>query len=104
MSLSGLLQLSALLGLTFQLSAGLPEMPLATTRGDDACRIVAEADRPVTTVVYIQPVYVNTYVSENTSITVDNDLTIVVDDAPTSLNIITTRTSMAPNDKAVNQS
>ena len=44
----------------------------------------------VTKVVYVIPILINTYVAQNTSFAVNSDLTITVNNAPTSFDAVTT--------------
>lgn len=53
----------------------------------------------VTKVVLVEPVYINTFVSENTTFRVNDGLTVTVDNAPTSFDTVTygTTTLLSPN-------
>jgi hypothetical protein len=59
------------------------------TRTVDVCNLIVT----VTKVYIIEPVYINTYVQQNTTFAVNDHLTITVDNAPTSFDGVVKGTS-----------
>ena len=70
-----------------------PQGPSEAAAKDNLCPFVPIANASIITMVYIHPIYVNTFVDQNTTFAVNDGLTITVEDAPTSLDLITSGTS-----------
>ena len=78
---------------------GLALMCLAPPFGADSLvapirrQTICQAQLYITKVVVVEPISVNTFVTQNTSFAVNNYLTLTVDNAPTNLNFVTTGTT-----------
>ena len=71
------------------LGIAVQPIPHDLTKSVDVCTLVES----VTKVYVIEPIYINTYVQQNTTFSVNDYLTITVDNAPTSFDSVVRGTS-----------
>lgn len=60
---------------------------------ESVCQVALSPNENVQTIIYLEPIHINTYVQTNGSFPVNDHLTVSVTNAPTSLDHVTTGTS-----------
>lgn len=90
-SLAKLFSISVALRITWSNAAQTTYRTIIDDGIDGPCQQVFRNE--VTKVVFVDPIYINTFVVQNTTFEVNDHLTVTVDNAPTSIDTVTYGTS-----------